>query len=69
MNFTRPTRAMINQPSKLQKYHEHHGKIGIAIAENTHPDYRQEVKDIVTIYFTVGSILSMKVNKNVLSGV
>jgi hypothetical protein len=63
MKYKKPTRVIINQPSTSQTFHNLHGIHGIAIAENVNPDYRQEVKDIITVYFVEGSILSIKINK------
>ena len=50
-------RAMINQPSKLQDNHKHHGKIGIFIDDNDKFGFGR-------IYFCSGSIHSMRIHKN-----
>ena len=57
MNIDSPCRVWINQPSKLQPLHKYHGKVGIAFKDSN---------DIITVYFTEGSLLSMIVPENVL---
>ena len=52
-------RVKVNQPSTLQPYHSLHGKIGIAVFDNS---YKGEVK----IYFTEGVNVSQHIDKNAL---
>lgn len=53
-------RMRINQPSSLQEDHKLHGRRVIA-------DLDSEIKGCVTIYFTEGNILSMRISKLALS--
>ncbi len=67
MDIRKPTRVRINQPSKAQEYHKYDGMVGIAINEGDNKNWHCDFRDIVRIYFTEGSILSMQINKNALT--
>lgn len=58
LNTGTPRRVFINQPSENQPFHKYHGLVGIAIPETG---------SACDVYFTSGSIYSMRIPKLYLS--
>lgn len=56
-DFKRPKRVFINAPSASNPYHNLHGRVGIAILEDT----------FVYIYFTDGPVVSQQIDPLYLS--
>ena len=58
IDFSRPSRVWVNQPSTLQPDYDLHGRVGIAVRDV----WDDSDSPFVTIYFTEGPVHSRRIH-------